>query len=170
MPSYSEMASLLGFKSKNAVYKFVQKLIDEGAVEKDSQGRLSPMNFFGSLAVLGVVEAGIPTHAEEEELDRMSLDEFLIDNKDATYMLEVKGESMVEAGIHEGDYVVVERTQTAKVGDIVIAEVDNGWTMKYYRTKNGKPYLEPANKNFKNIYPEESLNIVAKVKAVIRKY
>ena len=171
MPSYTEIMELLGFKSKNAVFKLVQKLIDDEVVEKDSQGRLSPKNIYGSLAVLGVVEAGIPMHAEEEVLDRMSLDEFLVDNKEATYMLEVKGESMIDAGIHEGDYVLVERTSSAKLGDIVIAEVDGGWTMKYYRRdKAGRIYLEPANESFKNIYPASSLNIVAKVKAVVRKY
>jgi repressor LexA len=77
---------------------------------------------------------------------------------------------MIEAGICEGDLVIAERTQNAREGDIVIAEVDGGWTMKYLRKKNGKPYLEPANKNFKNIYPTEELRIAAVVKGVVRKY
>jgi repressor LexA len=77
---------------------------------------------------------------------------------------------MIEAHIAEGDMVLVERTLTAKPGDIVIAEVDQGWTMKYLRVdKKGRTYLEPANKNFKPIYPEYELNIAAVVKAVIRK-
>jgi SOS-response transcriptional repressor LexA len=85
-------------------------------------------------------------------------------------MLEVKGESMIDAHIAEGDMVLVERNSNPKIGDIVIAEVDGGWTMKYYRRdKSGKVYLEPANKRFKNIYPEYELNIVAVVKAVIRR-
>lgn len=170
LPSYAEIMSLVGFKSKNAVYKLINKLIDDGIVEKDSQGKLNPKNIFGDLRMLGLVEAGFPTPAEEELADTMSLDEFLIDNKEATYMLTVKGDSMIEAGIQEGDMVLVERNIQPREGDIVIADVDGGWTMKYYRKKNGRVYLEPANKNYKPIYPEQELNIAAVVKAVIRKY
>ena len=71
---------------------------------------------------------------------------------------------------NEGDMVVAEKKSQAKDGDIVIALVDGGWTMKYYRTRQGKTYLEPANKDFKNIYPEYQLEIAAIVKGVIRKY
>ena len=66
--------------------------------------------------------------------------------------------------------VIAERGREAKAGDIVIAEVDGGWTMKYLRYKGGKPYLEPANKDFHNIYPESSFTIAAVVKGVVRKY
>ena len=77
---------------------------------------------------------------------------------------------MIDAHIAEGDMVLVERKDTAKIGEIVIAEVDGGWTMKYYKIdKKGRPYLEPANKKFKPIYPEYEMRIVAVVKAVIRK-
>ena len=86
-------------------------------------------------------------------------------------MLEVKGESMIEAHIAEGDMVLVERSLTAKPGDIVIAEVDGGWTMKFLRVdKKGKAFLEPANRKFKPIYPEYEMHIAAVVKAVIRKF
>jgi repressor LexA len=100
----------------------------------------------------------------------MSLDEFLIDHKEATFMLKVDGDSMIDAHIADGDMVIVERTQKVKDGDIVVAEVDGEWTMKYFRNRGGKIWLEPANKNFKPIYPENDLRIAAKVKAVIRKY
>ena len=85
-------------------------------------------------------------------------------------MLEVKGDSMIDAGIQEGDLVIALRATVAKDGDIVIAEVDGGWTMKYYRKKGDKVWLEPANKDFKNIYPEYDLKIGAVVKGVVRKY
>ena len=100
----------------------------------------------------------------------MSLDEYLIENKEATYLLEVKGDSMIDAGIHEGDLVIVERKGEPKDGDIVIADVDGGWTMKYFRKRGSTIYLEPANRKYKPIYPTESLNIAAIVKGVIRKY
>jgi repressor LexA len=101
----------------------------------------------------------------------MSLDEYLISNKDATYILEVKGDSMIDEGIKEGDLVIAERSKEPKNGDIVIAEVDGGWTMKYLRKDNrGKTYLEAANKKYQPIYPEHELKIAAVVKGVIRKY
>ncbi len=173
MPSYQEIMTLVGFKSKNAVYKLVNKLVEEGVVRKDASGRLVPNNIFGEVPVLGLVEAGIPSVAEQDVLDTMNIDNYLIEDKDSTYMLEVKGDSMIDAGIHEGDMVVAERTTEGYVpkdGEIVIAEVDGGWTMKYFRKKAGKIFLEPANKNYKPIYPEAELNIAAIVKGVIRKY
>jgi SOS regulatory protein LexA len=170
MPGYKEIMELLGFKSKNAVYKLINKLVEEGVVEKDSRGRISPHKLIGELPVLGLVEAGFPSVAEEELSDTMSIDEYLINNKEASYILEVKGDSMIDEGIREGDLVIAERKGDAKDGDIVIAEVDGGWTMKYFRKKGRQIYLEPANKKYKPIYPEHELKIAAIVKGVIRKY
>jgi len=130
MPGYKEIMALVGFKSKNAVYKLINKLVDEGFVEKDSNGKLTPKNLFGEIPMLGLVEAGFPTTPDEELKDTISLDEFMIDNKDATYILEVKGDSMIDEGIKEGDMVIVERRSDPKEGDIVIAEVDGGWTIQ----------------------------------------
>lgn len=173
MPSYSEIMSLVGFKSKNAVAKLVDKLIEEGVVTKDKQGKLLPARMIGDVPMLGLVEAGIPSVAEEQDLDMISLDDLLIHDKEKTFMLEVKGDSMIEAAIQEGDMVIAERLDNGKVpreGDIVIAEVDGGWTMKYLKYKNGKPFLMPANKNYSPIYPEYDLNIAAIVKGVVRTY
>ena len=170
MPGYQEIMDMVGFKSKNAVFKLINKLVDEGVVNKDAQGRLIPNILTGEIPLLGVVEAGIPTVAEEEVLDTIRLDEFLTKDTDEMFFLEVKGESMIEAHIAEGDLVLVKKTERAREGDIVIAEVDGEWTMKFYRKKGDKPYLMPANKKFKPIYPEQSLRIAAVVKAVIRKF
>jgi SOS regulatory protein LexA len=170
MPGYQEIMDLVGFKSKNAVAKLVKRLVEEGIVSKDAKGKLIPNRLAGELPLLGLVEAGMPTEAEESELDTTSIDDLLVDNREKSYLLEVKGDSMIEAHIEEGDYVLVERKGEPREGDIVIAEVDGGWTMKYFRRdKKGRPYLEPANKNYDNIYPEESFRIAAIVKAVIRK-
>ena len=170
MPSYSEIMTLLGFKSKNAVYKLINKLIDAGIMSKDSTGKLIPNSIFQEVKLLGLVEAGIPSVAEETILDTLNLDSYLIKNRNSTYVLEVKGDSMIEEGIVEGDLVIVERKNDAKDGDIVIAEVDGGWTMKYFRKKGNQVYLQPANKNYEPIYPEQDLKISAIVKGVIRKY
>lgn len=174
VPGYAEIMKLVSFKSKNAVFKLLNKMVDEGIFSKDSSGKLTALRPFGEVPLLGLVEAGIPTTAEEEQLDTVSLDEFLVDTSKDSYMLRVKGESMIDAHIKEGDYVLVEKRSHAKDGEIVIANVDDGWTMKYYRCfKNGlpcSPYLEPANEAFANIYPEYDLQIAAVVKAVVRKY
>ena len=170
MPTYTEMLKLFGFKSKNAVARVVEKLIYAGVVAKDHLGRLVPDSSWGAVPLLGLVKAGFPADAEEQMMDRVNLDDFLIKKKLETYMLEVDGDSMIGAHIADGDMVLVERTTRAKDGDIVIAEVDGEFTMKYFKTKNGKVWLEPANKNFKPIYPKYDLKISAVVKAVIRKY
>lgn len=170
MPSYTEIMNLLGFKSKNAVYKLINKFVEAGIMSKDSTGKLVPNTIFQEVKLLGLVEAGMPAVADEEVLDTLNLDSYLIKNRMATYLLEVKGDSMIEEGIHEGDLVVVERRSDAKDGDIVIADVDGGWTMKYFKKKGNSVYLQPANKNYKPIYPENDMKIAAIVKGVIRKY
>ena len=170
MPSYAEIMDLVGFKSKNAVSKLVHKLIDAGVLEKDAQGKLVPAIGAGEVPLLGLVEAGIPSVADGDQLDSLSLEDYLLPAKEKTFILEVKGDSMIEAHIDEGDLVIAERTETAKNGDIVIAEVDGGWTMKYFKTNGTKTWLEPANRFLKPIYPEESLRIAAIVTGVIRKY
>lgn len=170
MPGYKEIMSLLGFKSKNSVHKLISWLVEEGIVSKDSQGRIVPAKVFDEIPILGLVEAGLPTDTEEQNLDTISLEDFLVEDKGKTYILEVKGDSMIEAHIDEGDYVLVERKGDPRDGDIVIAEIDGGWTMKYFRKKGEKVWLEPANKNYKPMHPKESFQVSAIVKAVIRKY
>lgn len=120
---------------------------------------------------LGTIEAGFPSPAEEELLDTMTLDEWLIKRREATYMLEVKGLSMMNAGILPGDTALVERGRDPKHGDIVIACVDGKWTMKFYHILADKQIvLVPANPKFSPIYPEEELRVEAIVIAIIRKY
>ncbi len=169
MPSYSEIMTLTGYKTKSAVSYFLNKLITQGIISKDKRGKLIPKNL-GQIRLLGLVEAGFPSPAEEELTDTMSFDEYLIENKESTYILRVKGDSMIDAGIHDGDMVIVERGKMYKDGDIVIAEIDGQWTIKYFRKQRGKVFLEPANKKYKPIYPEQELIISAVVKAVVRKY
>jgi repressor LexA len=170
MPTYSELMSLYGYKSKAAVFYLVQKFIRDGFLAKDKHGRLLPKNLYGNISVLGYVEAGFPSPAEEELIDTMSLDEYLISNKEATFMLKVKGDSMIDAGIMEGDMVLVERGKQPKPGQIVIAQVDGDYTMKYLKIKDGKHYLQPANDKYPPIYPENDLRVEAIVSAVIRRY
>ena len=120
--------------------------------------------------ILGLVEAGFPSPAEEELSDVMNFDEYLTPNKESSYILKVKGDSMIEAGILEGDMVIVERRQTYKPGQIVIASVDGDYTIKYLRKAHSGYYLEPANAKYKPIYPKGEMTIEAVVTAVVRKY
>ncbi len=170
MPGYAEIMALVGFKSKNAVYKLINKLVYDGVVEKDSKGKLTPNKLLGEIPLLGLVEAGFPTTMDEQMTDTLSLDEYLVGNKQSVYLLEVKGDSMIDEGIKEGDLVIVERRGDPKDGDIVIAEVDGGWTMKYFKKKGNVIYLKPANKNYSPIYPQYDLKVAAIVRGVIRKY
>ncbi len=169
MPSYSEMMSIFGFKSKNAVSKVISKLIDIGVITKDSTGRIIPNVSVGEVPLLGLVKAGFPSDVGEASSDTLSIDEYLVQKPGESYMLEVDGDSMIDAHIASGDMVIAERTSHARDGDIVIAQIDEEWTMKYLREKNGKRWLEPANNKFKPMHPEFSLHIAARVTGVIRK-
>src|ERR687885_191717 len=173
MPSYSELTEVVGFRSKNAAYKLVTRLIDEGWLEKDAAGKLVPGPHFHTVPVLGTVTAGFPSPAEEELADTMDLDAFLmthVKHREATYILKVNGESMNGAGILTGDMLLVERGAEPRDGDIVIAQVDREWTMKFFRKRGRRVFLEAANQDFKPIYPTEELQVAAVVRAVIRKY
>lgn len=170
MPTYSEMMKLFDFKSKNAVSRVVAKMIDIGLISKDRSGKLIPEKLFGEIPMLGMVKAGFPAPSEETLYDTVSLDNFLIKSREETYMLEVDGDSMIDAHIEKGDMVIAEKSDKAKDGEIVIAEVDGEFTMKYFRKIGSKVWLEPANKNYEAIYPEYDLKICAIVKGIIRKY
>ena len=115
-------------------------------------------------------------HAQGGLSDTVTLDDYLIENKESSYMLRVKGNSMKDAGIVDGDMVIVERASSARPGEIVVADIDGEHTLKYYREKSGgagsraQIYLEPANPAHSAMYPKEYLNIEAVVRAVFRKY
>ncbi len=170
MPSYSEIMEFLNLKSKNSIFKLVKKLKAENFLVQDKKGKLTPKNNFSELKVLGQIKAGFPSLAEEELIDTMSLDDFLIKNHEATYMLKVSGDSMKEAGIMPGDMVLVDRSLSPVDGDIVIASVDGQWTIKYLKIRGKKTYLKSANKKYKDIYANDEIEVAAVVKAVIRKY
>lgn len=170
-PSYSEMMHLFGYQTKSAVYRPVERLIALGYLKRSAKGVLvSTTKITGSTPLLGSVAAGFPSPAEEELLDTISLDEFLVTKPEATYLLKVTGDSMINAGIHPGDMVLVEKGGTPKSNDIVIAQVDGEWTMKYFGKDEIGIYLDPANAAYNRIRPERSLIIGGLVKAVIRKY
>ncbi len=170
MPSYAEIGDLTGLRSKNAVFKLIGRLEQLKVLERDNKGRLIPLALANPVRVLGTVEAGFPSPAEEELVDTLSLDDLLIQNREATFLLKVSGDSMTGAGIMPGDMVIVDKGQTAKSGDIVIAQVDGEWTMKYLRRRGETVTLLPANPKYQPIKPKNELKIAGVVTAVVRKY
>lgn len=170
MPSFSELGEITGLRSKNAVSKLVGKLEKLKVLERDSKGKLIPVSIANPVKVLGTVEAGFPSPAEEELVDTLSLDDFLIHNREATFLLKVSGDSMSGAGILPGDMVIVDKGQTPKSGDIVIAQVDGEWTMKFLRKRGDNVTLVPANPKYQPIKPKNELKIAGVVTAVVRKY
>ncbi|MFU8779454.1 MAG: transcriptional repressor LexA [Kiritimatiellia bacterium] len=170
-PSFGEMAQLFGYASKNAVYGPIRQLITRGYLRRTSQGKIVfTTKITARIPALGSVQAGFPSPAEEELLDTISLDEFLVKRPEATYILTVSGDSMQDAGIHPGDMVLVEKGGTPRQNNIVIAQVDGEWTMKYYGKDRDGVYLDPANARYSRIRPMRTLQIGGIVKAVIRKY
>jgi SOS regulatory protein LexA len=170
MPSFAELGEITGLRSKNAVSKLVSRLTERGVLTQDRKGRLIPRSLASPVRVLGTVEAGWPSPAEEELADTFSLEEYLVKNPEATFLLKVSGDSMSGAGILPGDMVLVDKGRPPKNGDIVVAEVDGAWTMKYLKKQGKKVALLPANPRYKPIRPQSELRVAGVVTAVIRKY
>lgn len=170
MPTYSEMIDLLGVRSKSVVHFWINKLLAKGLLEKDSRGFLKPTRRSLALPMVGEVAAGFPSPAEEELRDVISFDEYLITRPGSSFLLTVSGDSMTGAGIMEGDLVIVEKAREPRNGDIVIAEVDGEWTIKYFRKEGRSIILEAANPKYKTIRPKSELRLGGVVSAVIRKY
>jgi len=168
-PSYDEVRRLFRYRSKNAAFWLVQRLREKGFLRRDSRGKLILEKAAGA-KLLGAVQAGFPSPAEEELVDTLSLDEYLIQHPDQTYLIKVTGDSMIDAGIREGDLVVVERGRQPRNRDIVIAQVDGEWTMKFYEKTSQGIRLLAANKKYPPICPQRELVMGGVVVAVIRKY
>lgn len=170
MPTFAEMVSLLGVKSKSVVNFWIDKLIQAEILEKDERRHLRFRKSSFAIPLVGSVQAGFPSPEEEALCDIMSMDEYLITKPEASFLLQVSGDSMIGEGIMEGDLVVIERGRQPKVGDVVIAEVDGEWTMKYFKKQGKQIYLEAANPKYPIIRPKTELRLGGVVTAVIRKY
>lgn len=170
MPSYQEMCKLFGFASKKASFDLTKKLIEFSVLHKDRKGKLKLSQNFLPIPVLGTIKAGFPTDAEEQVIDEVTFDEYLVDRPEESYLLRVSGDSMKDAGIQEGDVVVVDKRTKPKVGDIVVAYIDNEFTLKYLQREKGKICLVPANSKYSKIYPKENLTIEGVVVSSMRKY
>lgn len=170
MPTYSEITEIIGVRSKSVAHFWVEKLLDAGVLQKDAKGFLTLTRNPRALKLAGEVCAGLPSPAEQELRDIVSFDEYLVRSPETSFLLSVTGDSMIDAGIREKDLVIVESGKEPKNGDIVLAEVDGNWTMKYFQKKGDMVVLEAANSQYSTIIPMADLRIAGVITAVVRKY
>jgi len=169
MPSITEIMRLFSFASRNSAQYAADQLVAEGVVLRDHSGKLIPAAGMHELRLLGHIRAGFAAPAEEELADTIGVGEYLIGRKEASYLLQVEGDSMKDAGILEGDMVVFERGVEGRVGDIVVALTEDGYTLKFLRKKGNIFFLEAANDQYPDIHPREG-QVIGVVTSTFRKY
>ncbi len=167
IPSHNGIADLIGM-SKRGAAKFVERMVFAGYLGKAPDGRAVPENNFFARSIVGVVPAGLASPAAELMGDSISIDEYLVKNPSSTVLVEVNGESMINAGINHGDILVVERNANPKVNEIVVAMIDGEFTIKYLRRDDLGLYLEPANDAFPIIRPESTLEVYGEMVGLFR--
>jgi repressor LexA len=170
-PSRPELAKMLGVASTNGVFKHLAALERKGAIElTPGSARGIRVKEEGGLPLVGTVAAGSPILALENMLGRYPVDPNLFHPR-ADYMLQVRGLSMRDVGILDGDWLVVHRTTEAKNGQIVVARVGDDVTVKRYRARGLKAELIPANPDYQTLHfdlSRETLHIEGVAVGVIR--
>ena len=171
IPSYSVLATLWGISAKSWVSQCVRRFEEAGYLDWTPDKQLKPgRRFFERRVAHDPVQAGLPNPAIADGSDYVaSIDEMLVKVPSKTQLIRVKGDSMIEAGIHEGDYLVVEQQPHANVGEIVVAIVDNEFTVKYLDREKGQFVLKPANKAYPVIRPKGRLEIFGVMAGLVRK-
>jgi len=170
LPSFAFIGSLLGLKSKSSVAAMVARLKLAGYVESTPDRRLAPTKrFFERPLAESPVHAGLPSVIEDAPADALTIDDYLIERPSQTVLVRVKGDSMMDAGILDGDLVVVEKAAAAKRGDIVVAIVDGEFTLKTLDLERGKFILRPENPAYPVIRPEGALEIFGVMVGLVRK-
>ena len=170
LPSYASIGMLLGLRSKSSVAALVARLKLAGLLESTPDKRLAPTRrFFARPLAASPVRAGLPEAAEDADTDALTIDDYLIERPSETVLIRVKGDSMIEAGILEGDLVVVEKRHDARRGEIVVAIVDNQFTLKRLDVERGAFVLRAENKAYAPIRPEGALEIFGVMVGLVRK-
>ncbi|MEK7651797.1 MAG: transcriptional repressor LexA [Patescibacteria group bacterium] len=176
-PSISEMAVFLKVKSKNAVSKLLDQLEEKEYIQISGKARgIKVLETLGksiqkgmfSVPILGNIQAGMPMLAEEHIEDWINLPQTLVRNRQDVFLLRVRGDSMKNAGILEGDLVIVKPTKDVKNNDIVVALLRDEATVKRFIKIQNRVYLKPENDSYKNIYPQSEWTVQGKVVGVIR--
>ncbi|MBQ3054126.1 MAG: transcriptional repressor LexA [Clostridia bacterium] len=182
-PSVREICAKVGLSSPSTVHGYLERMSKEGMIEKDStktrairvkkEEESSPLvkavgkEEFVEVPVVGKVAAGMPITAVENATDLFPLPSRYVKSSEV-FMLKVSGESMINAGIFDGDLVIVQKQETAKNGEIVVALIEDSATVKtFYKEKNGRIRLQPENDNMEPIYPDE-MQVIGKVVGLFR--
>lgn len=180
-PSSREIAAAVGLKSGSSVSKHLKDLEDKGFLRRsasvsrpiDVRLFLAPAESRGGeqdsviVPVVGDIAAGAPILAEEHADDQLTLSRQLV-GRGTVFGLRVRGDSMIDAAICDGDIVVVRRQHEAHSGDIVAAMIDDEATVKVYRRRNGHIYLEPRNPAYDVIDGDRAV-VLGKVVSVMRR-
>jgi len=170
LPSYASIGGLLGLKSKSSVAALVARLKLAGFVESTPDRRLAPTSrFFARPLAASPVHAGMPDAIADGAAEALTIDDYLIERPSQTVLIRVKGDSMIDAGIFEGDLVVVEKRPTAEKGEIVVAIVDNQFALKRLDIEQGRFVLKAENKAYPVIRPEDTLEIFGVMVGLVRK-
>lgn len=182
-PTLSEISNATGHKSNSTVHSIIRSLVEKGYVQKvDGNTRVlkildnkAAQGLTGQLPsielpLMGFIAAGRPLEPHTDPNATFQISASMISGKKTAYVLQVKGESMIEDGILDGDYVVIEKTDVASNGDIVVALVDDNLaTLKRFYKEGGKVVLKPANAAMEPIYPTQ-LKIQGIAVGVVRKF
>ncbi len=180
-PTFDEMRNYLNIKSKSGIHKLLSSLEDKGVIERLPHKARAlklkkithlPKSNECNLPFLGRIAAGNPIEAITGSFEQISVPNYLINNIDEHFTLEVTGDSMIEDGINDGDIVVIKKTNIANSGEIIVALVDdNEVTLKRFRSYKNSIALEPANKNYKTrIFGEDRVKVQGKLVGLIRKF
>lgn len=171
IPSYAKLCEVFGITSKSWVKAILDRLSKADFIERTPDGVWVPTRqFFARPLAESSVQAGMPVSVTATEGEFFVIDEMLIDTPSRTTLIPVKGDSMIEAGIHDGDIAVVEKRLSANIGDIVVAIVDNEFTLKTLDKERGQFILRPANQAYPIIRPQGTLEIFGVMVGLIRKY
>ncbi len=170
LPAYEPLQAVLGLASRSAVAKVFNRLRDAGFLDRTPAGRWTPTaRFFARPLADAPVPAGLPGIVADGG-EAGSIDAWLVRHPSRTVLVSVTGDSMIEAGIHPGDRVVVEREVPARPGDLVIAVIDGEFTLKTLAVADGEAVLAPANPAYPILRPGERLAIFGVVVGLIRTY
>jgi repressor LexA len=177
-PSYREIADHFGLSSPATVHGHVQALVEKGMINVGDDGEARSIALAddslmedGSIALplMGIITAGSPIEAVEDNETMAVPADFVLDGANS-YVLRVKGRSMIEDGILDGDYVVIERNPSPRNGEVVVALLDNAFaTLKRFYRESNRIRLQPANSSMDPIYVQDCI-IQGVVRAVIRKF
>ena len=169
LPSMRQIAEDLKFKYHNSVQHYLEALMFSGHIKKIDNFLFLDRKLFGLKIFDSAVPAGLPAEAEDN-YEVFDFENYLRADDQRSFMLRVSGDSMIEAGIYDGDLIVVDTKIQATHGVIVVAIIDGGYTVKYLRKKSNKYYLKAANPKYKDIYPESEFKIVGVVTGSVRKF